>query len=1329
GMSVTEAAKKLGVSRPTLSNLLNEKISLSAAMAKKLEATFGADGNDLLRRQAKFDAGKPRDDEAAGRAYVHGLTAITARQIEGWARGNREARSLLAVLLRRLVHSTGLDLTEVDFPGYDNAERKGWDGTTVAGAATAWIPKGKACWEFSVTQNPGGKADSDYLARTHSMPAHERKKCSFIFVTPRNWEGKSAWVKRVSAARDWRTVRAYDASDLEQWLEVSIAGQLWFAEQCGAPLEDSQTLDGFWRSWASGSKPPLTRAIFEPSVGAWGKSFSEWLEKNPQRPLVVAADSRDEALAFLAVLFEKTEEGHRAVIIKSAHTLRKLVASSVPIIPIVSDDDMENELAVVYQEMHCIIVRPRNAVAIDPDVVVDRLDHDGFIKALATMGISNDIAVQHERASGRSPTILRRRLSEIPAIRVPTWAEEEATARRLIPIALAGAWDAASAADRGVLSMLAGRDYDEFAVSIRQLLHLDDSPVWSTGQHRGVASKLDALYAIGKQIIDKDVNTFFSISKRVLSEPDPALELPEDERWAAGAYGKVRDHSAALRQGVCETLIILSVHGENLLHPGIGIGAKDRVDSFIMALLTPLTYEKLLLHRSLFPYYAEAAPDAILGLLENDLRGEQPAVLQLIKPTEPGPFSTPARSELLWALECLAWKNLGRVGPILGRLSETVIEDNWTNKPINSLGSIYRSWMPQTAASTEDRVRSLEKLRAQFPSVCWKICVEEFSAGPFMGFNSYRPRWRSDASGSGQPLTSWEEINRFRREALRLVLDWPEYDGDMLADLVERIDEMREDEQSRVWEMIDSWAASEADEVAKARLAKRLRDSVLTRRGAVHGVSTSMRERVDAARRKLQSADPVVRNAWLFANSYIEMSADELDEEDMEAAYERHDKDIFRHRTEAMGEIWDERGIDGIVALLSGGAFEYIAGNFLAACAVGTEERADILNQCLSVTGDVQRSMDFFIGGFLGKIETEERARIISKVVKGAEIEQAVRVFRCAPFSTDTWGLVTKHGEDAASGYWKVVAPQANRYTEGETTEIIDRFLEAKRPRAAFESVRIDWTRVETSRLKRLLLAIATVDEEPEGEHRINPYYVSKALDALNARASVTEEEMAQFEFLFVSLLGIREYRVKNLELQVAKDPEFFVRLLTLAFRRNDGREDPRDWKVKESERKQFAMSAHWVLERIGLIPGTKPNGSVDAESLINWITEVRRLCADFGRAEIGDQKIGQLLSRADAEAEGVWPGIAVCEAIERVGSSEMGRGFAIAVYNARGVHLREKGGAQERELAARYRGWASQLKFEYPYMNRVLEKIAAGYDREAQRHDERDAVEDRLDV
>ena len=55
-----------------------------------------------------------------------------------------------------------------------------------------------------------------------------------------------------------------------------------------------------------------------------------------------------------------------------------------------------------------------------------------------------------------------------------------------------------------------------------------------------------------------------------------------------------------------------------------------------------------------------------------------------------------------------------------------------------------------------------------------------------------------------------------------------------------------------------------------------------------------------------------------------------------------------------------------------------------------------------------------------------------------------------------------------------------------------------------------------------------------------------------------------------------------------------------------------------------------------------------------------------------------------------------------------------VGVRNARGAHWRGEGGAQERELAAKYRAWAERLHFEYPYVGGVLEEIAASYDREA---------------
>lgn len=54
-LSVTAAAEALGVGRPALSNLLNEKASLSPEMALRIEKAFGVKMDTLLRMQARYD--------------------------------------------------------------------------------------------------------------------------------------------------------------------------------------------------------------------------------------------------------------------------------------------------------------------------------------------------------------------------------------------------------------------------------------------------------------------------------------------------------------------------------------------------------------------------------------------------------------------------------------------------------------------------------------------------------------------------------------------------------------------------------------------------------------------------------------------------------------------------------------------------------------------------------------------------------------------------------------------------------------------------------------------------------------------------------------------------------------------------------------------------------------------------------------------------------------------------------------------------------------------------------------------------------------------------
>lgn len=59
-LSVSAAARVLGVSRPTLSTLLNGHSDLSGEMALRLEKAFGVKMDTLMRMQSAFDIARAR---------------------------------------------------------------------------------------------------------------------------------------------------------------------------------------------------------------------------------------------------------------------------------------------------------------------------------------------------------------------------------------------------------------------------------------------------------------------------------------------------------------------------------------------------------------------------------------------------------------------------------------------------------------------------------------------------------------------------------------------------------------------------------------------------------------------------------------------------------------------------------------------------------------------------------------------------------------------------------------------------------------------------------------------------------------------------------------------------------------------------------------------------------------------------------------------------------------------------------------------------------------------------------------------------------------------
>jgi hypothetical protein len=183
------------------------------------------------------------------------------------------------------------------------------------------------------------------------------------------------------------------------------------------------------------------------------------------------------------------------------------------------------------------------------------------------------------------------------------------------------------------------------------------------------------------------------------------------------------------------------------------------------------------------------------------------------------------------------------------------------------------------------------------------------------------------------------------------------------------------------------------------------------------------------------------------------------------------------------------------------------------------------------------------------------------------------------------------------------------------------------------------------------------------------------------------------------------------------------------AYKRNGRGEDPPEVRTPK-DREDLAQRGYRLLEGIERIPGQKDDGTFDEAKLKKWVSDVREASAELDRADVCDLCLGKLFSSAPTGADGVWPCEAVRDVIEDLQSQSLANGAHTALYNSRGVHWRGEGGAQERELAAKYRAWAESLQFTHPFLSsNLLMGMVRTYEHEAEQQDTQAGLQRRLRI
>lgn len=339
-------------------------------------------------------------------------------------------------------------------------------------------------------------------------------------------------------------------------------------------------------------------------------------------------------------------------------------------------------------------------------------------------------------------------------------------------------------------------------------------------------------------------------------------------------------------------------------------------------------------------------------------------------------------------------------------------------------------------------------------------------------------------------------------------------------------------------------------------------------------------------------------------------------------------------------------------------------------------------------------------------------------------VNQQAWLLAIVRFTPEAWTRAAKLGNETDALYWKRAGAWNPELDEDAVAIAVEKMIEHDRVGGtigilgmAIHQKKNVASDVLFLPLEKLLTLSSGVLHKQFGQ--TTRYDIQKIIQELQSRDDFSEERLIRIEWNFLAMLDEHSgHSPKKLFAKLATSPEFFVEVLSYCFRSAFEADEERESDTEKQRKQQLATQSYRLLSDWNLIPGTTSDGSIDAKVLVSWCQKSRKLAAECGRSEVCDSQIGQLLALAPRNEDGSWPE-AVCFAVEEIATDSLASGLNCGIRNSRKVTFRAKGGNQERQLQAKFRELAAQIRFRFPFLATVLDDVSEGYASESSRWDE----------
>ncbi len=885
--------------------------------------------------------------------------------------------------------------------------------------------------------------------------------------------------------------------------------------------------------------------------------------------------------------------------------------------------------------------------------------------------------------------------------------------KELALLCLIGEFDSANSNDKKIVSELLRCDEDSLLDVVQEINSTDDQVLELRDTTWKVLDIKSTIEQLSKCIYENHIDVFADIYLRILSEINPALDLPTDERYMANIYKKSRAYSATIRTGVANGMAMLA-NNQDILSKCSASKIADTADNTVFRLLSDNENPKLWMSiTDSTSLIAQASPVQFLSKLEStlEIKNNNPIATAIKESSGDSFFQPDYMTGLYWALADLSWdkKYFSRASLALAKIA--TLEIYQTEKEKRSLDTILHTilpWKPKTLASLEvqhsvvkkivdeHRIVGRELLKGLLPNMTRTTMEREL------------PEWL-DITNTLQPITQqelWKESSYYSN----LYIDTTESLQEII-DAIENVDHLTDDAFSNFTNQLNKHLqkmTNKDKQVIWEILLKKINN--LDRRSKDEGKRAEILKKIAD---DIEPEDDLCKSIYLFSN----YDHDLIDYND----WKKGKKELEEKRRQSLLEILNsDNATCQLNKLINRAKIPYTIGSSL-----GSIDYPSIENILLPKFLNENKAEKEFISNFIytryfyykGNISWVDKLEFASW-----NNEQKILLLIALPFNQSTWELLdSQQNKDLTKEYWNRV--DHFRRTDDKCSEAAVRnLLKAKRPLTAIEYIASAIIMGDNSIKQQIdpelcLKALMTSLNTTENISSTNnlQYEIGRVFKYLYDNIDYTKTNLWEAEWAYLKLFGKHGIgQPRALIYRIANDADFFCDLIKIY------KPDPHGTKHQELDeaiRYRLFKVLSLLFNDFTIMPGIDKYGTFREDNFTAWIHKVEERCKASGHLDVAQSVIGRYLINSPEDKSGLWINKTVAKTLDRNDSVSMRSGYNMGIRNARGMHAVDETGEAEASLRDKWRDRADKVE-SLGFLNLAvsLRELADTYERERNR-------------